>query len=88
MNNAMFDSSVFSECSSLEYIRLDRLHFSLSLADCSNITKDSVLYIIQKAIPTSAITITLHPDAYARLSNDADIVAALEAQPLISLVSA
>lgn len=88
VNNAMFDSSVFSECSSLEYIRLDRLHFSLSLADCSNITKDSVLYIIQKAIPTSAITITLHPDAYARLSNDADIVAALEAQPLVSLVSA
>lgn len=88
VNNTTFDSSVFSECSSLEYIRLDRLHFSLSLADCSNITKDSVLYIIQKAIPTSAITITLHPDAYARLSNDADIVAALEAQPLISLVSA
>lgn len=88
VNNATFDSSVFSECSSLEYIRLDRLHFSLSLADCSNITKDSVLYIIQKAIPTSAITITLHPDAYARLSNDADIVAALEAQPLVSLVSA
>ena len=88
VNNAMFDSSVFSECSSLEYIRLDRLHFSLSLADCSNITKDSVLYIIQKAIPTSAITITLHPDAYARLANDADIVAALEAQPLVSLVSA
>lgn len=88
VNNTTFDSSVFSECSSLEYIRLDRLHFSLSLADCSNITKDSVLYIIQKAIPTSAITITLHPDAYARLANDADIVAALEAQPLVSLVSA
>lgn len=88
VNNTTFDSSVFSECSSLEYIRLDRLHFSLSLADCSNITKDSVLYIIPKAIPTSAITITLHPDAYARLSNDADIVAALEAQPLVSLVSA
>ena len=88
VNNATFDSSVFSECSSLEYIRLDRLHFSLSLADCSNITKDSVLYIIQKALPKNAITITLHPDAYARLKDDTEIVAALEAQPLISLVSA
>ncbi|MBQ5888508.1 MAG: hypothetical protein IIW77_04460 [Bacteroidaceae bacterium] len=88
VNNATFDSSVFSECRSLEYIRLDRLHFSLSLADCSNITKDSVLYIIQKALPKNAITITLHPDAYARLKDDTEIVAALEAQPLISLVSA
>ena len=29
-----------------------------------------------------------HPDAYARLADDVDIVAALEAQPLVSLVSA
>ena len=50
--------------------------------------KDSVLYIIQKALPKNAITITLHPDAYARLKDDTEIVAALEAQPLISLVSA
>ena len=40
------------------------------------------------ATATSAITLALHPDAYARLANDADIVAALEAQPMISLVSA
>ena len=52
------------------------------------ISKDSVLYAVQTASPSSAITITLHPDAYARFSNDADVVAALEAQPLVSLVSA
>ena len=44
--------------------------------------------MINEANPTSAITITLHSDAYARLADDADIVAALEAQPLVSLVSA
>lgn len=52
------------------------------------LSKPSVKYIIEKAAPTSAITITLHPDAYARLADDADIVAALEAQPLVTLVSA
>ena len=88
VSNVTFDSSVFSECNLLEYIRLERLHFSLSLADSSLITKESVLYMIQKASPTSAITIILHSDAYSRLADDADVVAALEAQPLISLVSA
>ena len=88
VSNVTFDSSVFSECNLLEYIRLERLHFSLSLADSSLITKESVLYMIQKASPTSAITIILHSDAYSRLVDDADIVAALEAQPFISLVSA
>ena len=53
-----------------------------------NLSEESVLFMIQNANPTSAITITLHPNAYSRLAEDVDIVAALEAQPLISLVSA
>ena len=87
-SNITFDSSVFLDCQSLEYLKLERLHFPLSMASCLRISKESVVYIIQKAQPQTAITITLHPDAYARLANDAEIVAALEAQPLVSLVSA
>lgn len=44
------------------------------------LSKPSVKYMIEKATPATAITITLHPDAYARLAEDADIVAALEAK--------
>ena len=44
--------------------------------------------MIENATPAAAITITLHPDAYARLADDAEVVAALGAQPLVSLVSA
>lgn len=62
--------------------------FNLNIGNSVNISKASVLYAIQNATPTSAITITLHADAYARLKDDADIVAALAAQPLITLVSA
>ena len=61
---------------------------SIDINKCSKFSKESLLYIIQNAILEVAITITLHPDAYTRLANDADVVAALEAQPLISLVSA
>ena len=88
MKNTTIDQQTFQECYSLEYIKMELLSSSIKFADSSNLSQESVIYMIQKASPTSAITITLHPDAYARLKDDAEIVAALEAQPLISLVSA
>lgn len=88
VENVTLDSSVFSDCVSLELLKISRLTSNLILSDCVNITKASLVYIINEARPTSAITITLHPDAYARLADDAEIVATLEAQPLVSLVSA
>lgn len=80
--------NTFGGCTSLEQVRLYNVAKNLSLASSSKISKASILYMVQYAAPASAITVTLHPDAYARLANDAEIVAALEAQPLISLVSA
>lgn len=67
-----------------------------SLTNVINISKPSLLYTINNAKPTAAITITLHADRYAQLSEDADIVAALQAKNAalegtggsISLVSA
>ena len=78
----------FTKCNGLVEVRLYKLKASVSFSDSPLVSKDSILYLIQNASPASAITITLHPDAYARLADDAEIVAALEAQPLISLVSA
>ena len=60
------------------------------------ISKPSILYAINNAAPTTAIAITLHANRYAQLSEDADIIAALEAKNTalegtggsISLVSA
>ncbi len=80
--------NTFVDCSSLLEVRLARLKVSVSFESSSNISKTSVLYIIQNAVPSYAISMTLNPIAYARLVNDADVVAALKAQPLISLVSA
>ena len=81
-------SESFNNAYALEYIGLYKLKHNVNFSYSQNISKESVLYMIQNAAPTSAITITLHPDAYARLADDADVVAALEAQPLVSLVSA
>lgn len=74
---------------------INRLSASVNISS-PVISKGSVQQSILNAIPTSAITITLHADAYARLVDDADIVAALKAKNTalegrggsISLVSA
>ncbi len=80
--------NAFATCLSLEFIRIKGIKVDILFSDSTNINKGSLLYMIQNAMPASAITITLHPNAYNRLSDDSDIVAALEAQPLVSLVSA
>ena len=53
----------------------------------SKISKSSILYAIKNSIATTAITITLHPIAYARFKDNPEVVAALESKPLVTLVS-
>lgn len=48
--------------------------------ESNRISKPSILYTINNAIPSNAIIITLHADRYAQLAEDADIIAALEAK--------
>lgn len=81
-------NNAFTGCLSLITCCIKKVAKNISFTDSSKISKESIIYIIENAVPSSAITITLHPDAYERLIDDADVVAALEAQPLISLVSA
>lgn len=84
----------FGECAKLEEVRISKLKTSIKLSWSPNLSKESVLYMITNANPPSgaaagSIAITLHPTAYARLKDDADIVAALEAKGgIVTLVSA
>lgn len=80
--------STYTNTQNLVDVLLNGLKAAVDIKNSPKVTKCSILYTIQNAKPTSAITITLHADAYNRLANDADIVAALAAQPLITLVSA
>ena len=84
----------FGDCLALEEVRIAELYSSIQLSWSPNLSKESVQYMITNANPPSgaavgSITITLHPTAYARLKDDADIVAALEAKGgIVTLVSA
>lgn len=72
----------------LQGIKIYGLTVSVYFESASKLSIKSVLYMIQNEAATSAITITLHADAYARAIANADIVAALEAHPNVSLASA
>lgn len=84
----------FGDCLALEEVRIAELYSSIQLSWSPNLSKESVQYMITNAKPLSgaavgSIAITLHPTAYARLKDDADIVAALEAKEgIVTLVSA
>ncbi len=80
--------SMFQSCYSLAYINLNNLKISVDVSATSLLEKSSLLYMIENAAPTSAITITLSAYCYDKFSNDPDVVAALSAQPLVSLASA
>lgn len=77
-------------------LKCRRIQKSQDLTVLAYISKKSIKYMIDNATPTTPITITLHADRYAQLSEDSDIVAALEAKNTalegtsgsISLVSA
>lgn len=72
----------------LQEVRLYNIKQSVKLPISNNISKASILYMIENEAVTNSAVITLHADAYARLSADADIVAALAAHPKVSLAKA
>ena len=75
----------FMGCVALESIQLKSINKNVRFQDSPKLTKDSILYMIQNSAATSAITITLHPTAYAMAIADTDIQAALEEKTFVSL---
>lgn len=80
--------TVFQGCAKLETIKLLNLKHNANFQDSPLLSQASILYMIKKAAPTSAIEITLHPTAYAMAMEDSEIKDALTAQPLVTLASA
>ena len=81
-------SNPFLRCYELRTVKLYAIKLSIVFSDSPKLTSKSILYMITNEAATSAITITLHADAYARAMANADIVAALQAHPNVSLASA
>ena len=81
-------SGILNNCNALVYCNIKNLMRSIELDDSPLFSKESLLYMIENAVPEEAITITLSAYSYGKFNDDPDIVAALSAQPLVSLASA
>ena len=81
-------TTMLANCRSLRFCNLKNLKLSIDISATSLLEKSSLLYMIENAAPTSSITITLSAYCYNKFSTDADVLAALSAQPLVSLASA
>lgn len=75
----------FYQCLALKTIELFDLKVDISFNDSPLLSKESIVHLISHATPSSPITITLHPTAYAMATADPEIQAELEKQPNISL---
>lgn len=82
----------FKNCYSLEDVNLYKLKTSISFAESPNLSKASLLYMINNEATTGAITITLHASVYAKCQTGgewySDISTALSNHPNVSLASA
>lgn len=62
--------SAFEQCNELQFVNLHSVKYSLSFAASKLLSFDSIQYLVTNAANTSPITVTLHPDAYARLTDE------------------
>lgn len=81
-------SNIFYKSNALVHCNIKNLKDSIELDDSPLFSKESLLYMIENAVPEEAITITLSAYSYGKFNDDPDIVAAISAQPLVSLASA
>lgn len=69
-------NEAFRNCEALEIIKIKGLSCNISFADSPLLRMDCVEYMVANAVNTSHITITLHPDVYARLADELIVQAA------------
>ena len=60
----------FKGCAALEDVRISQLKYDISFADSPLLSLGSISSLIAYRAGSNTITITLHPDAYARVTDD------------------
>ena len=77
-------SAAFNYCERLEEVRLQGVSKSVNFGASPNLSFETVSYLVANASNTAAITLTLHPTAYARVTDE---LFALAAEKNITIAS-
>ena len=59
----------FAQCLALEDVKIQGLLINIYLGDSPLLTQESISYLVDNAANTSAITVQVHPDVYAKLTD-------------------
>jgi hypothetical protein len=63
------NNMVLTRCKSLQDIRIKQLRYNVNLNNSPLLTLESFQYLVENATNTSAITVTVHADVYAKLTD-------------------
>ena len=63
-------TNIFQLCSKLETVNLEKVSKNISFSDSPLISLESLQYLITNAANTSAITVTVHADVYAKIQDE------------------
>lgn len=63
-------STPFHNCPALTNVKIYKLKVSLFLGSCAAISLESLSYLVTNAANTTAITITVHSEVYAKLTDE------------------
>ena len=72
ITNASLVLGIFERCERLEEFRLTGLKVNIGFPQNRAISYASMEYLISNAANSNAITITVHPDVYAKLTDEAN----------------
>lgn len=61
--------AAFTDCNSLQNVKFRQLRYNVDLKDSPRLTLESFQYLVKNATNTSAITVTVHADVYAKLTD-------------------
>lgn len=62
-------ADTFANCSNLQNIQIKYARYNIKLAGSPLLTLESFQYLVENATNTSAITVTVHADVYAKLTD-------------------
>lgn len=62
----------FAQCLALKDVKISGLLINIYLGDSPLLTQESISYLVENAANTSAITVQVHPDVYAKLTDSSN----------------
>lgn len=69
-------ANAFQGCAALEDVRISQLGYDISFADSPLLSLGSISHLIAQRAGSNTITVTVHPDVYAKLTGDTTNAAA------------